>query len=58
MGRGQLGDQEMFGFIARALDYGGLAFEDDKPDILAEAMAALERGLTKYFKREGIEREE
>jgi hypothetical protein len=54
----EIGDQEMFGFVARALDYGGLAFEDDKPDTLAEAMAFLERGLAKYFKREGIELEE
>jgi hypothetical protein len=54
----EIGDQEMFGFVARALYYGNLAFEDDKPDTLAEAMASLERGLTEYFKREGIEREE
>ena len=51
----EIGDQEMFGFIARALDYGGLAFEDDRPDTLAEALAVLERGLGEYFKREGIE---
>ena len=37
------------------VDYGGLVFEDDKPDTLAEAMAALEKGLTEYFEREGIE---
>ena len=48
----------MFGFVARALDYGGLAFEDDKPDTLAEALASLERGLAEYFEREGIDREE
>jgi hypothetical protein len=53
----EIGDQEMLGFVARALDYGGLAFEDDKPDTLAEAMAALEKGLDEYFKREGIELE-
>ncbi len=47
----EIGDQEMFGFVVRALDYGGLAFEDDKPDTLAEAMAALEKGLTEYFER-------
>jgi hypothetical protein len=52
------GDQGMFGFVARALDYGGMVFEDDRPDTLAEAMAALERGLAKYFKREGTELEE
>jgi hypothetical protein len=49
----EIGDQEMFGFVVRALDYGGLVFEDDKPDTLAEAMAALEKELTKYFEREG-----
>jgi hypothetical protein len=54
----EVGDQEMFGFVTRALDYGGLAYEDDRPDTLAEAMAALEKGLTAYFEREGIEPEE
>ena len=54
----EVGDQEMFGFVARALDYGGLACEDDKPDTLAEALAALEKGLDEYFKRMGIELEE
>ena len=48
----------MFGFVARALDYGGLAFEDDRPDTLAEALASLEQGLAEYFEREGIELEE
>ena len=54
-GHVEIGDQEMFGFVVRALDYGGLVFEDDKPDTLAEAMAALEKGLAEYFEREGIE---
>jgi hypothetical protein len=54
-GHVEIGDQEMFGFVVRALDYGGLVFEDDKPDTLAEAMAALEKGLTEYFEREGTE---
>lgn len=51
----EIGDQESFGFIVRALDYGGLVFEDDKPCTLAEAMAALEGGLMKWFQKEGIE---
>ncbi len=51
----EIGDQEGFGFVVRALDYGGMVFEDDGPETLAEAMAALERGLAAYFKREGIE---
>ena len=54
----EIGDQEGFGFVVRALDYGGLVFEDDKPDTLAEAMASLERGLAEHFKREEIELEE
>ncbi len=41
--------------MVRALDYGGLIFVDNKPDTLAEAMAALEKGLTEYFEREEIE---
>lgn len=51
----EIGDQDGFGFIVRALDYGGLVFESDKPKSLAEAMAALEIALTEYFEREGIE---
>jgi hypothetical protein len=47
-----------FGFVARALDYGGLAFEDGRPDTLAEALAALEKGLAEYFEREGVGLEE
>lgn len=51
----EIGDQEGFGFIVRAIDYGGQVFEDDKPDTMTEAMAALEKGLAEYFEREGIE---
>jgi hypothetical protein len=54
-GHVEIGDREGLGFIARALDYGGLVFEDDKPDSLAEALASLERGLAEYFEREGTE---
>ena len=57
-GHVEIGDQEGFGFVVRALDYGGMAFEDDKPGTLAEAMASLERGLAGHFEREGIEPEE
>jgi hypothetical protein len=53
----EIGDQEMFGFVARALDYGNLAFEDDRPDTLAEALAALEKGLRKWFDEQGIDLE-
>ena len=51
----EIGDQEGFGFIVRAIDYGGQVFEEDKPDTLTEAMATLEKGLAEYFEREGIE---
>jgi hypothetical protein len=53
----EIGDQEMFGFVARALDYGNLAFEDDRPDTLAEALAALEKGLKKWFDEQGVDLE-
>jgi hypothetical protein len=51
----EIGDQEGVGFVVRALDSGGLVFEDTKAETLAEAMAALERGLARWFKDEGIE---
>ena len=51
----EIGDQEGFGFIVRAIDYGGVVFEDDKAGTLTEAMAALEKGLAEHFEREGIE---
>jgi len=45
----------IFGFVVRAVDYGGVVFEDDRPNTLAEAMAALEIGLRKWYKEQGIE---
>lgn len=48
----EIGDQEMFGFVVRAMDYGGQVFEDDKPQTLAEAMASLEEGLRKWFEEQ------
>jgi hypothetical protein len=53
----EIGDQEMFGFVARALDYGGMVFEDNRPDTLAEALAALEKGLRKWFDEQGEDQE-
>jgi hypothetical protein len=50
----EIGDQEGFGFVAMALDYGGIVYEDDRPRTLAEALAALEKGLTKWFQEQGI----
>jgi hypothetical protein len=54
----EIGDQESFGFVVRALDYGGLAFEDDRPRSLGEALAALEKGLREWFEEQGVELEE
>ena len=51
----EIGDQESFGFVVRALGYGGLDFEDDTPETLAEAMAILEAGLSKWFEKQGVE---
>ena len=51
----EIGDQESFGFVVRALGYGGLDFEDDTPETLAEAMAVLEAGLAKWFEEQGID---
>jgi hypothetical protein len=51
----EIGNQESFGFVVRALGYGGLDFEDDTPETLAEAMAVLEAGLSKWFEEQGIE---
>ena len=50
----EIGDQDGFGFVVRALDYGGLVFEDEKSRTLAEAMAALEEGLARWFEQERI----
>jgi hypothetical protein len=51
----EIGDQESFGFVVRAVGYGGLDFEDDRPETLAEAMAALEAGLARWFQEQGVE---
>jgi hypothetical protein len=54
-GHVEIGDQEGFGFVVRALDYGGLVFEDNHADTLATAMAALEKGLARWFHEQGID---
>jgi hypothetical protein len=51
----EIGVQELFGFVARALHEGGTQVEDTRPDTLAEALAALEAGLAEYYVRERIE---
>jgi hypothetical protein len=54
----EIGDQEGFGFVAMALDYGGAVYEDDRPRTLAEAMATLEKGLRKWFEEQGSRSEQ
>jgi len=51
----EIGDQEGFGFVVRAIGYGGMDFEDHRADTLAEAMAALEAGLARWFEEQGVE---
>jgi hypothetical protein len=50
----EVGQQEGFGFVVRALDDGGLVFEDNKAETFAGAMASLENGLRKWFDEQGI----
>jgi hypothetical protein len=54
-GHVEIGDQEGFGLVVRALDYGGLVFEDDMPSMLTEAMVALENGLRKWLEKQGAD---
>jgi hypothetical protein len=51
----EVGDQESFGFVVRAIGYGGVDLDDDSPETLAEAMAVLEAGLARWFEEQGIE---
>jgi hypothetical protein len=50
----EIGEQEEVGFVARALDHGGVVFEDDDCTTLTEAMAALEKGLKLWFDEQSI----
>ena len=45
----EIGEQEQFGFVVRALDAGGLVFEDTEARTLDEAMVALERGIAEQI---------
>ena len=51
----EIGVQELFGFVARALHEGGIQVEDERADTLAEAMAALEVGLVRWFREQGVD---
>ena len=51
-GRIEVGQQPDSGFVVRALDDGGVVFEDDKPRTFAEALQALEKGLDEWYRDE------
>jgi hypothetical protein len=51
----EIGDQEGFGFVVRAIGYGGLDFEADTSETLAGAMTVLEAGLARWFEEQGVE---
>lgn len=51
----EIGDQESFGFVVRAIGYGGVDFDDETPETLAEAMTVLEAGLAHWFEEQGVE---
>jgi len=51
----EVGRRKEAGFVARALDDNGLVFEDDRSKTLAEALAAMEKGLAERFKKVEIE---
>ena len=51
----EIGDQESFGFVVRAIGYGGVDFEDDTPETLSQVMAVLEAGLSQWFQEQGPE---
>ena len=50
-----IGEDEVQGFVVRAISCGGVDFEDDRPDTLAEAMAVLETGLARWFEEQGFD---
>jgi hypothetical protein len=45
----EVGRRKGAGFVARALDDGGVVFENNSSTTLAEALAALEEGLAGRF---------
>lgn len=46
----EIGEQEQFGFVAKALDAGGLIYEDARCNTLGEAMMSMEVALSAWFK--------
>jgi hypothetical protein len=50
----EIGNQGGCGFVVRAIDDGGLVFEDTEARTLDEAMTALERGVAEYSDNEQL----
>jgi len=50
----EIGLQEESGFVARLLDGGGLVYEDDRCENLADAMSSLEAAIPALFKDQGL----
>jgi hypothetical protein len=50
----EIGDQADCGFVVRAIDEGGLVFEDAEARTLDEGMTALERGIAEQIADEEI----
>ena len=50
----EIGEQEQFGFVAKALDNGSVIFEDNRCQTLAEAMQSLETALAAWFSKQGM----
>lgn len=55
LGRIEIGVEGGQEIVARALTLESLVFEDRKSRTLAEAMAALEEGLARWFEEQGVE---
>jgi hypothetical protein len=49
----EVADQQGFGFVVRAIGYGGIDFEDASPETLAEAMTVLEAELARWLAEQG-----
>ena len=52
-GRWRSGTGRISDFVVSVIGHGGLEFEDDMPDSLAEAMATMEAGLARWFEDRG-----
>ncbi len=51
----EIGDQDGVGFVARALDCGGLVYESDDCKSLGEALCSLQDGVARWFEQRGVE---